>query len=214
MSRARAIGHRPSREQIHTRDFGPLPLLRAPVILDVRRFTHAIGACSLGEGKARSNTTGLAKPLGKGKALGASLTRQEIPDHMNHHYRTVLTTRNPVLSHHGAHTLPAREITDHRLKVVVRIDADLETARIEVRGVLTGANLRALYVIARRTISLMHDMEIIIDLGRARVTDAALEQLRECARLSKLASGVDSTEVPCRLSIVDPAMTHRLKESA
>ena len=168
----------------------------------------------LGGGKGPQQHNWSRDTFGEGKALGASRIRQEILDRMNHHFRTVLTTRNPVLSHHGAHTLPAREITDHRLKVVVRIDADLETARIEVRGVLTGANLRALYVIARRTISLMHDMEIIIDLSRARVTDAALEQLRQCARLSKLASGVDSSEVPCHLSIVDPAMTHRLKESA
>jgi len=106
------------------------------------------------------------------------------------------------------------EHSDHRLKIVVRIEADLESAFIEVRGVVTGANLRALFVIARRTTSLLHGNELTIDLSRARVTDSVLEQLHECVSLSRLPSGVDSSVVPCRVKIVDPGFIHRVKEYA
>jgi hypothetical protein len=133
---------------------------------------------------------------------------------MNHHTRTVLDTRPSAVSRHGAGSTTHYEHSDHRLKVLVRIGADLEAAFIEVRGVVTGANLRALYVIARRTVSLLHGNDLTIDLSRTRVTDSVLEQLHECARLSRLSSGVDSSEVPCRVRIVDPAFVHRVKESA
>jgi hypothetical protein len=154
--------------------------------------------------------------FGEGKVLSTSRMSRKPGDHrrMNHHSRTVLGTRNSVLSRHGALTSANRETSDHRLKVVVRIDADLKTARIEVRGIVTPANLRALYVVARRTSALLPGKEIIIDLARARVADPAIEQLRRSARLSRLASGVDGSEVPCRLSIVDPTGAHRVKEPA
>jgi len=133
---------------------------------------------------------------------------------MNQHARTALGTRPTVLSHHGAVSTTHYEHSDHRLKIVVRIEADLEAARIEVRGVVTGANLRALYVVARRTISLLHGNALTIDLTRARVTESALEQLHECARLSRLLTGVDSSQVPCHIRIVDPVFIHRVREHA
>ena len=131
---------------------------------------------------------------------------------MNHQTRTVLGTRPSIVSRHGAASTTHYEHSEHRLKIVVRIEADLEAASIEVRGVVTGASLRALYVVARRTTSLLHDKELTIDLSRARVTEPVLEQLHECARLSRLSSGVDRSEVPCRVRIVDPAFIHRVKE--
>src|SRR5687767_15952693 len=48
-----------------------------------------------------------------------------------------------------------RTVVQHRLKIHVHIDDHLQTASIEVRGTLTVANLRALYVIARRTSALL-----------------------------------------------------------
>jgi hypothetical protein len=133
---------------------------------------------------------------------------------MNHQTRTVLGTRASVVSRHGAASTTHYEHSEHRLKIVVRIEADLEAASIEVRGVVTGASLRALYVVARRTTSLLHGKELTIDLSRARVTYTVLEQLHECARLSRLASGVDRSVVPCRVKIVDPGFIHRVKEYA
>jgi hypothetical protein len=111
-------------------------------------------------------------------------------------------------------TSTGREVSDHRLKVAVRIDADLERAHIEVRGIVTAANLRALYVIARRTSSLLPGREIIIDLARARAAHPAIEDLHQSALRSRLSSGVDSSDVPCRLRIVDPAATHKVKAHA
>jgi hypothetical protein len=132
---------------------------------------------------------------------------------MNHQTRTVLGPRpSAALSRHGAATTAHYEHSDHRLKIMVRIEADLEAAGLEVRGVVTGANLRALFVVARRTTALLHDKELTIDLSRARVTESVLEQLHECARLSRLATGVDASEVFCRVRIVDPAFIHRSKE--
>lgn len=133
---------------------------------------------------------------------------------MNHHSRTVSGTRSSVLSRHGGMTSTGREVSDHRLKVVVRIDADLERAHIEVRGIVTAANLRALYVIARRTSSLLPGREIIIDLARARVAHPAIEQLHQSALRSRLSSAVGSSDVPCRLRIVDPTVTHKEKAPA
>lgn len=131
---------------------------------------------------------------------------------MNHQTRTVLATRPSVVSRHGAASTTHYEHSEHRLKIVVRIEADLEAASIEVHGVVTGASLRALYVVARRTTSVLHGKELTIDLSWARVTGSVLEQLHECARLSRLSSGVDRSEVPCRVRIVDPAFIHRVKE--
>lgn len=131
---------------------------------------------------------------------------------MNQQTRTVLGTRPSVVFRYGAASTTRYEHAEHRLKIMVRIEADLEAASIEVRGVVTGASLRALYVVARRTTSLLHGKEVTIDLSRARVTDSVLEQLHECARLSRLSSGVDRSEVPCRVRIVDPAFIHRVKE--
>jgi hypothetical protein len=133
---------------------------------------------------------------------------------MNEHARTVLGPRPSALTRHRLPSTTHYEHSDRRLKVVVHIEADLAAASIEVRGVVTGANLRALYVVARRTTSLLHGKELTIDLSRARVTETVLEQLHEFARLSRLSSGVDSSVVPCAVKIVDPGFIHRVKEYA
>jgi hypothetical protein len=98
----------------------------------------------------------------------------------------------------------------HRLKVHVHIDANMETALIEVRGVLTVANIRALYVIARRTGALLPGREIVIDLTRARAVSEAITALHDPAQLTEL-TGEGKSAKPCRLRIVDPppiSLTH------
>lgn len=103
---------------------------------------------------------------------------------------------------------------DPRIKVVLRIDPAAESVRVDVRGVVTTANIRALYVVCRRVISRLAGYEVVVDLGRARVTDAAFDELREHARQSIVSSGIDSSVTPCRLRVVDPPVILRTKEFA
>ncbi|KRE82099.1 hypothetical protein [Arthrobacter sp. Soil763] len=103
---------------------------------------------------------------------------------------------------------------DPRIKVVIRIDEAEESARVEVRGVVTTANIRALYVVCRRVTAKLAGYEIVVDLAHARVTAAAFEELREHARQAIVSSGIDSSVTPCRLRIVDPPVILRNKEPA
>ncbi len=101
---------------------------------------------------------------------------------------------------------------DPKLKVLIRLNADAESARIEVHGVVTVANVRALYVVCRRVTSKLPSFELVLDLAHARVSAAAIEELRERARASLMYSGIDGTETPCRLRLVDPLVILRAKE--
>ena len=96
-----------------------------------------------------------------------------------------------------------RTSSHHRLKVVVHIDANMERACIEVRGTLTPANIRALYVVARRARTLLPGKEIILDLSMARAAMDIITALHDPAQLTQL-SGEGTSEKPCRLSILDP----------
>ncbi|MFE4836669.1 hypothetical protein ACFRAU_18565 [Arthrobacter sp. NPDC056691] len=91
----------------------------------------------------------------------------------------------------------------HRLKVVVHIDANMERACIEVRGTLTPANIRALYVVARRARTLLPGKDLILDLSMARAAMDTITALHDPAQLTQL-SGEGTSEKPCRLSILDP----------
>lgn len=106
----------------------------------------------------------------------------------------------------------AEQLRNPRLKISIRIDERREIARIEVHGVVTAANIRALYVVCRRVTTKLPGHETVIDLARARVSAAAINELRECARLSLLSSGIDASETPCRLRIVDPPNIVQAKE--
>lgn len=96
-----------------------------------------------------------------------------------------------------------RTATHHRLKVLVHIDPNMERARIEVRGTVTAANIRALYIVARRARTLLPGREIVLDLTRARAVEEAITALHDPAQLTEL-SGEGTSEHPCRLSILDP----------
>lgn len=93
---------------------------------------------------------------------------------------------------------------DPRIKVLIRIDAVEESARVNVRGVVTPANIRALYVVCRRMAAKLPGYEIVVNLAHARVTAEAIEQLHEHARRSVVSSGIDASVTPCQLRIVDP----------
>lgn len=104
-----------------------------------------------------------------------------------------------------------RTAAHHRLKVLVHIDPNMERARIEVRGTVTAANTRALYIIARRARTLLPGREIVLDLTRARAVEDAITALHDPAQLTEL-SGEGTSEHPCRVSVLDPrpaaAQTH------
>ena len=100
------------------------------------------------------------------------------------------------------------------MKVLIRIDAIEASARVVVRGVVTPANIRALYVVCRRVVTKLPGYEVVVDLAHARVTADAMEELHEHARRSVLSSGIDASVTPCRLRIVDPPAILKIKENA
>jgi hypothetical protein len=103
---------------------------------------------------------------------------------------------------------------DPRIRVLVRIDAVEESAKVEVRGLVTHANIRALYVVCRRVVSKLPGHELVVDLAHARVTAAAFDELQELARQSIVSSGIDSSVTPCRLRIVEPPVILRAEAPA
>lgn len=103
---------------------------------------------------------------------------------------------------------------DPRIRVLIRIDATEESARVYVRGVVTTANLKAVYVVCRRVAAKLPGYELVVDLAHARVTADAMEELHEHASRAVVSSGIDSSVTPCRLRIVDPLNTLRIKENA
>ncbi|MET3812014.1 hypothetical protein [Arthrobacter sp. UYEF3] len=121
---------------------------------------------------------------------------------------------------HLNHASRARSFNAHpshgnqRIKVVIRIDRTEESARVEVRGVVTTDNIRAVYVVCRRVAIKLAGYELVVDLAHARVTAAALEEVREHARRAIVSSGIDTSVTPCRLRIVDPQVILRTKELA
>jgi hypothetical protein len=114
--------------------------------------------------------------------------------------------------HHSSSYYAHPSHGDPRIRVLVRIDAGEESAKIEVRGLVTHANIRALYVVCRRVVSKLPGHELVVDLAHARVTAAALDELQGLARRSIVPSGVDSSETPCRLRIVEPTVILRAEE--
>ncbi|WP_247048080.1 hypothetical protein [Arthrobacter rhizosphaerae] len=103
--------------------------------------------------------------------------------------------------------------SDSRLKVTVRIQENLQTARIEVRGSVTRENLRALYVVARRTSVMLPGREIILDLTHARAAVEAILELHDPDRLLRVI-GADDNKEPCRIRVLDPTTGQDTKETA
>ena len=94
--------------------------------------------------------------------------------------------------------------TGPRIRVAVRITDDMSTARIAVHGVLTPMNLRALAVIARRTIALLPGREIVLDLSKSRAAAATLEELHAPGQLVGPAGDGHNTARPCTLRVLNP----------
>lgn len=106
----------------------------------------------------------------------------------------------------------AQQPSNSRLKVTVRIQENLQTARIEVRGSVTRDNLRALYVVARRTSAMLPGREIVLDLTHARAAIEAILELHDPDQLLRVI-GADDSKEPCRLRVLDPITLRDTKES-
>jgi hypothetical protein len=67
---------------------------------------------------------------------------------------------------------------DHKLQLVVGLDADRKTARMDVQGCLTAASCQALLCVLKRAHSLAADLSLTLDLREARHIEVqALEML-------------------------------------
>ncbi|MBW4094416.1 MAG: hypothetical protein HIU81_02935 [Acidobacteria bacterium] len=96
-----------------------------------------------------------------------------------------------------------------KLHVVVRLNLDsagarIESARITVRGHVTAESVEALYVVAKRANCLMTGLSLLLDLAKARVDPEALERLHGCVSSGQLPAHIDTSQVGCRLSVLDP----------
>jgi len=91
-----------------------------------------------------------------------------------------------------------------KLRVLVKLDTELASARIHVEGTLTSANLHALYSITARTNALLPGMEITIDLTGARAVAEALQELMGAAREATLPEAAAPEYAACRLRVLEP----------
>ncbi|MGM0930754.1 MAG: hypothetical protein ACQEXN_13725 [Actinomycetota bacterium] len=96
---------------------------------------------------------------------------------------------------------------DPKLRVVVRVDIDRESAQIEVRGHVTTRNIVALYSLVRRTSALATGLGVIINLRHARIEAAALEELHNCSASEHLPGYAAPEGEGCRLRVIDPPGT-------
>lgn len=95
-------------------------------------------------------------------------------------------------------------IVTSKIQVLVRIDRDSARVRVQVRGVVTGRNVQALYVVARRANSLMPTLALILDVSHARVAGDALEELHSCSKQGHLPMRIDPLQSDCRISVLYP----------
>ncbi|MGY2744191.1 hypothetical protein ACQCSU_12790 [Pseudarthrobacter sp. O4] len=91
-----------------------------------------------------------------------------------------------------------------KLSVLVRVDLDCAHAQIAAQGRVTAQSIQALYVIVKRANALMEGLAVEIDMTRASVEPAAMEQLRACSQSHHLPAHIDPFQADCRLSVLAP----------
>jgi hypothetical protein len=101
-----------------------------------------------------------------------------------------------------------------KLKVLVSMDVDCASARIEVKGNVDSRNVQALHAVARRVNALMPGLGIVLDLAAASATAEAARELREWADARALPAGAGCDPVPCNLSAVLPAKAASAAQTA
>lgn len=92
-----------------------------------------------------------------------------------------------------------------KLKFLIRLDVDMNGARVQVRGRVTERNLGAVYAVARRTSTLVSGLPVLLDLRQAAVGRQPLGELRTACQSGELPSTAGSASTPCRLEILEPA---------
>ena len=90
-----------------------------------------------------------------------------------------------------------------KLSILVRVDLDCSQAGVAAQGHVTAQSIQALYVVVKRANALVEGLALEIDISRARVEPAALEQLRACSQSHHLLH-IDPFQTDCRLSILAP----------
>jgi len=91
-----------------------------------------------------------------------------------------------------------------KLSILVRVDLDCSQAGVAAQGHVTAQSIQALYVVVKRANALVEGLALEIDISRARVEPAALEQLRACSQSHHLPVHIDPFQTDCRLSILAP----------
>ncbi|GAB3523204.1 hypothetical protein [Arthrobacter monumenti] len=132
-----------------------------------------------------------------------------IPDLLSDHAAARLHRKRSLRLHRDrpvrfAGEEPAR---NPRLDVLVGVNLDGGTIRIVVRGTVTGQNLRAVYVLAKRANAVAEDLDIVVDFRDAAVESGPLEEILAVSREGQLPTSVDPFEAPCRLLVLQPVAT-------
>ena len=91
-----------------------------------------------------------------------------------------------------------------KLSILVRVDLDCARAQVATRGHVTSQSIQALYVVMKRANALMDGLAMEIDVTRALVEPAALEELHACSRSHHLPEQIDPYQADCRISILTP----------
>ncbi|WP_051441875.1 hypothetical protein [Arthrobacter sp. H14] len=130
-----------------------------------------------------------------------------VPDLLTDHAAARLHRKRRL--HRDRHVrLPGEESTRNpRLDVLVGVNLDGGTIRIVVRGTVTGQNLRAVYVLAKRANGVAEDLDIVVDFRDAAVEPGPLEEILSVSREGRLPASVDPFQSPCRLLVLQPAVT-------
>jgi hypothetical protein len=94
-----------------------------------------------------------------------------------------------------------------KLRVLVSLDSNLDSAQVNVRGSVTVTNLCALYAILSRTNEFMPGMDISVDLSSAQACPEAVRELQAVARNRALPVSSVTGAVPRDQGIANTAGT-------
>lgn len=93
---------------------------------------------------------------------------------------------------------------DHKLHVLLKLDLDGESARLEVRGDITMRNVVAVYSLLSRTTTLTPTPQLTVDLQHAGVEPAVLHDLLQCAGDGCLPAHLGTPRTDCSLRVLTP----------
>jgi hypothetical protein len=92
-----------------------------------------------------------------------------------------------------------------KLRVLVRLDLDGGHAAVAAQGHITAQSVQALYVVVKRANQFREGLQLTLDVSKAHVEPAALEELRACSKSHHLPAAIDPLQAECRFNIVAPA---------